>query len=227
MKRETGTQISAFERLRDLPAIFRAGEVMQQFRWTSKTVSHYLYLWKRRGLVQAFGGHSDIYANLLVDRNPDWEKALLCAMPSAVLIGIDALRRAGWTTQRVQRPTVAVKAGHRVFKTDHFEVIRRSAAWYEAVRDGIVGDSREGLRMLQSAWALADLLNQSAWGACGLRPDDIEWSQISKDDEIEWRRACASFGLPSTGLMSMAESSRSHLPRILPDQSHQAKRASR
>ena len=66
-------QLSAFERLRDLPALFRGGDLTRRFGWTSKTASQYLYLWKRRGLVQSLGGHSDVYANLLTDRHPDWE----------------------------------------------------------------------------------------------------------------------------------------------------------
>jgi hypothetical protein len=87
------SQVSAFERLRDLPS-FRGGDLTRRFGWTSKTASQYPYLWKRRGLAQRLGGHSDVYANLLASRHSDWEGAVVMAMPSAVLVGIEALRRA-------------------------------------------------------------------------------------------------------------------------------------
>ncbi|HEY1888978.1 MAG TPA: hypothetical protein VGG63_01125 [Steroidobacteraceae bacterium] len=206
-------QISAFERLRDLPALFRGGDLTQRFGWTSKSASQYLYLWKRRGLVQALGGHSDVYANLLASRHPDWARALIMAMPSAVLIGIEALRRAGWTTQVTRRPTVAVKAGHALFRTDHFATVVRAPRWFEQIAPGIVGNSRESLRALRPAWALADQLADAGWGGGGLSPDDIEWSEISRADERDWRAASGALGLPRSALRAMAESPRAHQPR--------------
>ena len=101
-------QISAIERLRELPPVFRGANLTIRFRWDSKTASQYLYLWKRRNLVKGLGGHSDVFANLLIAQYPDWEKALLMAMPSAVVVGVEVLRRAGWSTQIPQRPNVAV-----------------------------------------------------------------------------------------------------------------------
>ncbi len=204
--------ISAFERLRDLPALFRGGDLTRRFGWTSKNASQYLYLWKRRGLVQALGGHSDVYANLLASRHPDWDRALSMAIPSAVLIGIEAMRREGWTTQVTQRPTVAVKAGHAVFKTDHFDVVSRAPQWFDKIASGLAEDSRESLRALRPAWALADQVKESGWGRGGLLPDDIEWSQVSRAAERDWRKACEALGLPRTTLASMAESPRAHQP---------------
>ncbi len=206
-------QISAFERLRDLPALFRGGDLTQRFRWSSRSASQYLYLWKRRGLVQSFGGHSDVYANLLASRHPDWERALIMAMPSALLIGIEALRRAGWTTQVPQRPTVAVKAGHAVFKTEHFDVVTRTPRWFDQVAPGILGASPEGLRALRPAWALADQLKSGGWEREGFSPDDVEWPEISRADERDWRAACEALGLPRTTLGDMAVQGRAHQPR--------------
>lgn len=206
-------QISAFERLRDLPPVFRGGDLTRRFGWSSKTASQYLYLWKRRGLVQALGGHSDVYANLLASRHPDWERALMMAMPSAVLVGIEVMRRAGWTTQVPQRPTVAVKAGHAVFKTDHFDVVTRTPRWFDQVAPGILGDSPQELRALRPAWALADQLKDGGWEQGGLSPDDIDWSQISRADERDWHAARAALGLPSIALRDMAVWDRAHQPR--------------
>ncbi len=214
MRATSAAQISAFERLRNLPALFRGGDLTRRFGWTSKSASQYLYLWKRRGLVQALGGHSDVYANLLVSRHPDWDAAVVMAMPSAVLIGIEALRRAGWTTQISQRPTVAVRAGHALFTMDHFEVISRGASWFDEIAPGIAGDSREGLPTLRPAWALAEQLRDTGWGRAGLWPDDVEWSQISRADERDWRAACTALGLPATALRDLIESPRAHQPRL-------------
>ena len=194
MRAASRTQISAFERLRDLPALFRGGDLTRRFGWTSKTASQYLYLWKRRGLVLGLGGHSDVHAILLAGRHPDWEEAVVMAMPSAVLVGIEALRRAGWTTQLVQRPTVAVKSGHPVFKTDHFNLMTRNPHWFNQVTSGTEVNRSGGLRTLRPAWALADLLHHTRWERSGLSPDDIEWSEAASA-ERDWRAARKAFGL--------------------------------
>lgn len=214
MRTASRTQVSAFERLRDLPALFRGGDLTRRFGWTSKTASQYLYLWKRRGLVQGLGGHSDVYANLLASRHPDWGGAVVMAMPSAVLVGIEALRRAGWTTQLVQRPTVAVKSAHPVFKTDHFDLVTRDPHWFDQVAPGIEGGVGEGLRTLRPAWALADLLHDTGWEHTGLSPDDIEWSQAATA-ERDWRAARKAFGLAPVALSDMSVPSRAHQPRML------------
>jgi len=188
------TRLSAIERLRNLPPVFRGADLTVRFQWTSKTASHYLYLWKRRGLVQALGGHSDVYANCLTGQSPDWEGALKLAMPSAILIGIEALRRAGWTTQIPQTPAVAVNPQKPVFRVDHFQIERRSSAWFEKAQSG-VRDADDGLRVLRPAWALADLLSRESWGACGLWPDDVDPAAISEQDKLDWKTACAAFGV--------------------------------
>lgn len=213
MRAASRTQVSAFERLRDLPALFRGGDLTRRFGWTSKTASQYLYLWKRRGLVQGLGGHSDVYANLLANRHPDWEGAVVMAMPSAVLVGIEALRRAGWTTQLVQRPTLAVKFGHPMFKTDHFDLVTRDLQWFEQVAPGIEGSVGEGLRTMRPAWALADLLHHTGWEHSGLSPDDIEWPQAASA-ERDWRAARKAFGLAPVALSHMGVSPRAHQPRM-------------
>lgn len=212
MRTASRTQVSAFERLRDLPALFRGGDLTRRFGWTSKTASQYLYLWKRRGLVQGLGGHSDVYANLLAGRDPDWEGAVVIAMPSAVLIGIEALRRAGWTTQLVQRPTIAVKSGCPMFQTEHFDAVNRDPHWFDQVAPGIEGSPDAGLRTLRPAWALADLLHHAGWEHGGLSPDDIEWSQAA-GAERDWRAARKAFGLVPVALSDMGVSPRAHQPR--------------
>jgi hypothetical protein len=186
---------SAIARLQSLPPVFRGSDLTVRFQWTSKAASQYLYLWKRRGLVQSLGGKSDVYANLLTTPAPDWEKGLLMAMPSAVTIGVEALRQAGWTTQVPNRPAVAVNSQQSVFAVEPFEVTPRDPRWFNAARSGIQG-GQPGLPALRPAWALADMLHTQGWGKCGLWPDDINPEQISAKDKKDWQTACAAFGLP-------------------------------
>jgi hypothetical protein len=201
------TQISAIERLQSLPSVFRGADLTVRFQWSSKTASHYLYLWKRRGLVGGLGGHSDVFANLLTHPRPDWEQALRMAMPSAVVMGVEALRRAGWTTQVPHRPTVAVNARQPVFKAEAFDITAREPVWFEQVRPGLQ-EGGAGLPRLSPAWALADMLHHPGWGACGLWPDDVAWSEVNAQDESDWRSACRVFKLPATPLDELAVASR-------------------
>lgn len=203
------TQISAIERLQILPAVFRGADLTLRFQWTSKTASQYLLLWKKRGLVAALGGHSDVFCNLLVNQHADWEKALLMAMPSALVVGVEALRRQGWTTQVPAHTTVAVNAAQYVYKTSHFEVLPRPRKWFATVKPGLNGHEAGALNWLSPAWALADLLRQADWGEFGLWPDDIEWDQVSERDEQDWMDACLAFGLDLAPLLSFEENSRS------------------
>lgn len=201
-------QVSAIERLQSLPPLFRGADLTVRFQWTSKTASQYLYLWKRRKLVEELGGHSDVFANMLMTREPNWEQALLLAMPSALLIGVDALRQAGWTTQILQRPAIAVDARQSLFSVTRFEVVARGPKWFDAVQPGVVRESRDALPRLAPAWALADLMQGGPWGSFGLWPDDIEWHMVTPADEAQWQAACAALALPPLPLLELVERGR-------------------
>lgn len=203
MKRYT----SAFERLQSLPAVFRGADLTVRFQWTSKAASQYLWLWKRRGLVKGLGGHSDVFANLVKSQYPDWEQAIVMAMPSAVIFGVESLRQSGWTTQIPARPTVAVKAEHSVFTVEPYEIVPRSDKWFRTIEKGVHRE-RVSVRVLRPAWALADMLQGEGWGKCGLWPDDIEWDEITEADEADWRQACRAFGREERPLQELAMASR-------------------
>lgn len=200
---------AAITRLQSLPAIFRGADLTMRFGWTSKTASQYLYLWKRRKLVQGLGGHSDVFANLLQTREPDWEAALRAAMPSAVVTGVEALRRAGWTTQVPARPSVTVNAAQPVYKSALFDISVRPADWFSRTRPGHLGAAGH-LPVLAPGWALADLLHGAAWGEHGLWPDDIEWSVIGQAGVAQWQIARAALGMPPEDLFSLAAQPRAH-----------------
>ena len=190
------TNVSSVDRLKVLPTIFRGSDITVRFQWNSKTASHYLWLWKRRGLVEPLGGHSDVFANLMVDASPNWEAALLMARPSAVIVGIECLRRAGWTTQIPARPEVAIDHALPLLSSDHFSIERRSEGWFETVRRGISRPASKAADAvartapeLRPAWALADMLATSGWGPCGLQPDDIDFDVPMERDRLDWVRA--------------------------------------
>lgn len=220
-------QISAIERLLSLPPIFRGSDLTVRFQWTSKTASHYLFLWKQRGLVRGLGGHSDVFANLLTNPAPSWEQALVMAMPSATVVGVEALRRAGWTTQAQRKPTVAVRADQPIFTLskpvtqknmaiesyqaygfEGFVVQKRKVAWFERVKEGAVLLADNAAPVLKPAWALADILATEGGGNCGLWKDDIDLSEMTSEDQFDWGQACAAFGLEMQPLEAQSERSR-------------------
>lgn len=182
------TYVSSVQRLMHLPDVFRGSDLTIRFQWSSKTASQYLYLWRRRGLIQPLGGHSDVYANLLLAPHPNWEKAARLAMPSATLIGLESLRRAGWITQIVQRPQVAVSMLDRRYAIEPYEVVTRPPSWFECCRAAILRQGPEALPVLHPAWSLIDLLKHEGWQRCGLDPDDLDWESIQDRDAL--RAAC-------------------------------------
>jgi len=201
-------QVSAFERLGSLPDVFRGADLTVRFGWTSKTASQSLYQWKQRNLIGALGGHSDVFVNRLVSPHPQWEKAMRLAMPTAVIVGLEALRQAGWSTQVPHRPSVAVSKAQSVFTVNPYTVEPRAPGWFQTVADGTVTKPVGGLPILKPAWALADLLRQHAWGDFGLWPDDIEWSEVSTPDKNDWSKACRAFGLEHGPLLDLQVESR-------------------
>ena len=151
------------------------------------------------------------------------------AMSSAIIVGVDTLRRAGWTTQIQRKPAVAVRADRPVFTLDSspppaqrgmavetyqasgfegFVVLPRGAAWFESVsRRGVV-NTDGAAPVLKPAWALADMLATEGWGACGLWKDDIYLEDMTAQDESDWEAACVAFGLEAQPLEDQSEPSR-------------------
>jgi len=190
--------VSATERLLDLPDVFKGSDLTMRFGWTSKQASHYLYLWKRNKLIASLGGHSDTFVNLLTTANrPDWGLAALEAMPTAVIIGVEALRFAGWTTQIMARPEIAVNKRYPVYRISPYEVVPMSQRQVRAVIEpGTDRSVKGGLPVLDPAWALAEMLFRQAWNSCGLQVDDLEpWFETPEEQKkaiASWKLACQS-----------------------------------
>jgi hypothetical protein len=190
------TYQSSLQRLRELPATFSGRDLTVKFQWSSATASQYLANWRRAQLVRALGGHSDIYMNLVVAPQADLEQALRRALPEAVLIGADVIRQAGWTTQILQVPDIAILHSSPRYKLIDFNQQTRSAKWFKRVRPGLI-DPHGGVRRLAPAWALADMLNRfldrRVKGAWLVAPDDLEWDDIAAAPDAA--TALAAFGL--------------------------------
>ena len=139
-----------------IPVLQGREDVKVRFAWSSKTASQYLYLWKKRGLIQALGGHSDVFCNSLKAPKPNWWRAAHMAMPTAVVAGLESLRMAGWSTQIPIRPILALSNKRPIYSTEHFDILPRPPAWFEAIKDGV--QRTEDLPVLRPSWALADIL---------------------------------------------------------------------
>lgn len=200
----TGTgYVSGADRLRQLPHLFTGKEAGLLFGWDAKTASQYLWMWKTKGWVQSFGGRSDVYANTLLAPGPNWEAALVMAMPTATIGGLESLRRAGWITQVPIQPLALIRSIDTPFENERYTVEKRLRGWWKAVGPEIIaGERGQAARQLPPAWALADLLRQHGWEAPGLHSDDIDWDAVTNADRAQWQKATAAFELPNDILES-------------------------
>lgn len=194
------SQISSIERLRELPEIFTGSDVTILFGWTSQIASTYLANWRRSRLIKSLGGRSDVHMNLVRNPRPNPEVALRRVFPYAVRIGVDVLRQAGWTTQIMQEPEVAILRGQS-YAVEGFTLTIRPENWFQKVQNA-VQDDNVALRVLQPAWALADMIarakDRRVSDAWLLAPDDIDLEAAAADPQMsEARRA---FGLRAKDL---------------------------
>ena len=193
----TQTYISATRRLSELAEVFTGRDLTVKFQWSAVTASSYLANWRKAGLIRSLGGHSDVHLNLVKNRNPNLETALRRALPEACKIGVDVLREAGWTTQIVAQPEVAILSSSPSYKLTDFQLVVRSAAWFARVAPGML-DPDGAVKRLLPAWALADMLARAsdrrvrkAWL---LAPDDLDLDAAQQDPQMQ--AALAAFDLP-------------------------------
>lgn len=199
------TYTSAIDRLLGLPAVFTGRDLTLKFQWSAATASAYLAQWRRADHVRSLGGHSDVFMNLVVQRNPDLESALRRAFPEAVKVGADVLRQAGWTTQIMQRPEVAVLSSGPKYKLLDFTLSPRAPGWFARIKPGLEAPA-QGVKRLRPAWALADMIERcmdrrvkQAWL---LAPDDLDLDAARADSETD--AALAAFNLAPDGFADEA-----------------------
>lgn len=181
--------------LRSLPSVFHVADLTLRLGWKPRLALQELFRWKCREIVRGLGGQSGVYANLIVSEYPDWEMGLRIVMPSAVVSGLEALRRAGWITQIPYLITVTVSAAQRVYQVERFQVNVQGPEWFDAMAAGIRSGEGVALPSLAPAWALADLVLREGWCDCGVGPDDIYWDLMTMSDRADWADACVALGL--------------------------------
>jgi hypothetical protein len=181
--------------LERLPSVFHVADLTLRLGWKPQLAQKQLYYWRRQDLVSGLGGQSGVYVNLVASRYPDWEMGLRIVMPTAVVSGLEVLRRAGWITQIPYLITVTVSAAHTVYEVNKFDVNVQAPAWFDAVAAGMRSGEGVALPSLAPAWALADLVLREGWCDCGVGPDDIYWDLVTISDECDWMDACAALGL--------------------------------
>jgi len=192
------TYTSAIARLRLLPEIFTGSDMTVLFGWKSAIASSYLAQWRKAGLVKSLGGRSDVHMNLVRNPQADPEHALRRAFPTAVKVGVDRLRAAGWTTQIAARPEVAIPSSSSRYSVEGCDLVTRPAQWFQTVKPGTV-QAPEGLDSLRPAWALADMLSRAqdkrvrtAWLP---DPDDIDLPAPGTPAHQDLQAAWRAFGL--------------------------------
>ena len=181
------TYTSAVQRLADMPEVFTGGDLSTVFGWKSAITSNYLANWRKNGLVRALGGRSDVYMNLVRNRQVNPEAALRRAFPNAVKVGVDVLREAGWTTQIPTMPEVAVPTSSALYTLHDFELTTRPNKWFLRITPGLQ-TAEQGINQLKPAWALADMLARArdsrikkAWL---LDPEDIDLESAKSDQDM-------------------------------------------
>ena len=181
--------------LNSLPWVFHVADLTLRLGWHPKVARRELYRWTRQGLVSSLGGQSGVYANLVVSEYPDWEMGLRMVMPTAVVCGLEVLRRSGWITQIPYLITVTVSAAEQVYQVDKFAVTVQGPEWFDVIAAGTRSGEGVALPSLAPAWALADLVQREGWCDCGIGPDDVYWDYVTLSDQREWAEACSALGL--------------------------------
>jgi hypothetical protein len=181
--------------LATLPFVFHLADLTVWERVDPQASRRWLYRWGKAGLVVPLGGPSEVYANLTVSRYPDWELAIRMVMPTAVMTGLEILRRAGWITQIPYLPTITVSGTQRTYQVKRFNVTVQTPTWFESMAPGVISGEGVALTFLAPAWALADIICHEGWRRCGIDPDDIYWDQVTKNDECDWILACHALGM--------------------------------
>jgi hypothetical protein len=179
--------ISSRSRLLNMPEVFSIAELARVMQVNRMRASQYVWRWGASDLVAPFGGQSGIFLNLV--RCPNgrsdgslWERALLKAMPSAIIGGYEVLAECGLSTQVTHQRFVLVSNTDSLFQVDGAEVHRRPVPWLNRLaRSGAIVDADPGLLVprLRPGAALADL---ALYAERRPDPDDIDMEMIASDE---------------------------------------------
>lgn len=175
------------ERLRQLPEVFSTTEAATLF---PDIDARMIRRWKERGLIRPAGPWSKLYYNCV--QLADWHVALAIVVrrvfPSAVLIGPNVLRRAGWTTQIARDLHIAVVTARTYARLDNVQVHPRPRTWYE--QNSPFATSMEGLPSVTAEQALWDCLEHRNELWCP-DPDDLDRTECGEELYEAFCQRCA------------------------------------
>jgi hypothetical protein len=176
-----------------MPEVFSIAELALVMQVNRLRASQYVWRWRAGDLVAPFGGQSGIFLNLVRcpcgrDDGVLWERALLKAMPSAMIGGYEVLAESGLSTQVTHQRFVLVSNTDSRFEVDGAEVHRRPVPWLNRLaRCGALVDAEPGVLAprLRPGAALADL---ALYGERKPDPDDIDMEMISPEEAKLFRQ---------------------------------------
>ncbi|MFK4705955.1 hypothetical protein ABIC83_002794 [Roseateles asaccharophilus] len=187
------SNVSSRTRLLAMPEVFSVGELAMVSGLSRLEASQYLLRWKTADLVVPLGGKSGIFLNQV--KVPDarsngalWERALMKAMPSAIIGGWEVLADSGLSTQVTHQRYVLISNSDACYDVDGAEVHRRSIYWLNRlVREGAVSNPDPGVLLprLRPGAALADL---ALYSGRKIDPDDIDMDMVDPAEADLFRR---------------------------------------
>jgi len=184
--RSKETNRSSIEMLRSLPAVFGLKDVMTLFDMPSNTdAMKAITRWKAKGWAVPFGPRAGIYFNRYISPDHDDRKTALDKLLRLpfVVIGMNAIRHGGWTTQRGGEIEIAVPVTASIQthpKAYGILFCPRSPRWFDKIQDHVStpNDGIYGLPTLTPEYALADILLSKAGR---LRKDKKVWDAPPDD----------------------------------------------
>lgn len=193
---EKKTRTSARDLLMRMPDVFSVAEFSLVTGRARTESSQYLWRFSLNGLVKGLGGKSGIFLNAV--KNPGalvdgsvWERAVLKAMPSAMIGGHEVLAESGLSTQVTHQRYVLISNTDAMYEIEGAEVHRRPVPWLKKLlaTNAVVNDAPGVvIPKLMPGAALADL---ALYGQSCPDPDDLDFDFVDPAHVAMFRRLAA------------------------------------
>lgn len=173
------TRLSTRDLLLQLPDVFSVAEFALVTGRLRTEASQYLWRFSQNGLVKGIGGKSGVFINAVANPNATsdggiWERAILKAMPSAMIGGYETLAESGISTQVTHQRYILISNNDAMFEIEGAEIHRRPVPWMKKLfaTNAVVNESPgAAIPRLKPGAALADL---ALYGDALLDPDDLD-----------------------------------------------------
>jgi hypothetical protein len=193
MSQEKKPRTSSRDLLLSMPEVFSVGEFALVHGRTRAESSQYLWRFSKSQMVCALGGKSGIFINLM--KSPQamadgalWERAVLKAMPSALIGGDEVLADSGLSTQITRQRCILISNTDSMYEIAGAQVQRRPVPWLKKlIRLGALDNAAPGERLarLRPGAALADLALHATPSP---DPDDIDLHGVDPNEVALFRQ---------------------------------------